>query len=61
MTDSPWDEGPVDALRAERDRAVAAVRQLRAALKDVDIAHQPHAWVLDAQAIIAATAEWEAP
>ena len=35
MTDGPWDEGAVEELRVERDRAVAAVRQLRAALLGV--------------------------
>lgn len=42
----------------ERDRAVAAVRELRAALKEVDIAHQPYSWVESVKALLARTTEW---
>ena len=92
-SDAPWDEGPVDALRAriaeltevrdvlckqmvldiatigqleaQRDRAVGAVRQLRAAL---DLAlnraaffRWEHSEFEGVYAALAATAEWEAP
>ena len=69
--DANWRECYSDLCAAEaalgettiqRDRAVAAVRQLRAALNDVaQDAYDVKAVIGYADAALAATAEWEAP